>query len=168
MKSQIEINLRNWTKKDFPVLKMILLTTWENTYTFIPEKDIRIYFQDFYNKDSLIEMLADPFTKGIIAEANCTPVGWMKLFQDIINKRFYVSSLYVLPEYQGFGIGKKLMSEAYSIAKERQYQKVWLGVMKQNIKSLEWYKKLGFIFDVEEPFRMGSTEVMHLIGYKDI
>jgi ribosomal protein S18 acetylase RimI-like enzyme len=90
------------------------------------------------------------------------------LFEDHINKKFYVSSLYVLPEFQGFGLGKKLLNESYRIAKEKQYCKVWLGVMKQNVKSLEWYQNLGFIFNEEEPFQMGSTQVMHLIGYKTI
>jgi len=168
MKSQVEIKIRNWTKEDFPIVKNILLTTWNNTYTFIPEEDILIHFEKFYSEDRLIEILVDPFSKGIIAEVNSVPAGWLKLFEDIIDKKFFVSSLYVLPEYQGFGLGKKLLDEAYRIAKEKQYNKVWLGVMKQNVKSLEWYKNLGFIFNEEEPFKMGSTVVMHLIGYRAI
>jgi ribosomal protein S18 acetylase RimI-like enzyme len=168
MKSQTEIIIRSWTKKDFPIVKNILLTTWENTYTFIPEEDILSHFEKYYSDDRLIEILNDPFSKGIIAEVNFIPAGWLKLFEDHVNKKFYVSSLYVLPEYQGFGIGKKLLDEAYRISKEKHYNKVWLGVMKQNVTSFEWYKNLGFIFDEEEPFQMGSTEVMHLIGYKII
>jgi ribosomal protein S18 acetylase RimI-like enzyme len=168
MKSQVEITIRNWTKEDFSIVKNILLVTWKNTYTFIPEEDILSHFEKHYSEDRLIEILNDPFSNGIIAEVNSVPAGWLKLFEDHINKKFFVSSLYVLPEYQGFGLGKKLLNEAYRIAKEKQFSKVWLGVMKQNTKSLEWYKNLGFIFDEEEPFQMGSTQVMHLIGYKII
>jgi len=168
MKSQTEITIRNCTREDFPIVKKILLETWKNTYTFIPEEDILTHFEKFYSEDRLIEILVDPFSKGIIAEVNSVPAGWLKLFEDHINKRFFVSSLYVLPEYQGFGLGKKLLNEAYRIAKEKHFLKVWLGVMKQNLKSLDWYKNLGFVFDEEEPFQMGSTEVMHLIGYKII
>lgn len=168
MKLQNDISLRNWTEKDFPIVRNILLTTWKDTYSFIPEKDIVNYFENFYSEDRLIEILNDPFSKGIIAEVNSIPAGWLKLFEDLINKKFFVSSLYILPDFQGFGLGKRLLNEAYSIAKEKHYSKVWLGVMKQNIKALEWYKNLGFIFVEEEPFQMGSTEVMHLIGYKVI
>lgn len=168
MKLQGEIKIRNWTRVDFPIVKNILLTTWKNAYTFIPEEDILSHFEKHYSEDRLIEILNDPFSKGIIAEVNSISAGWLKLFEDHINKKFFVSSLYVLPEYQGFGIGKKLLNEAYRIAKEKQFSKVWLGVMKQNEKSLEWYKKIGFVFAEEEPFRMGSTEVMHLIGFKII
>ena len=168
MKSQAEITIRNWTREDFSIVKNILLTTWKNTYKFIPEEDILTHFEKHYSEDRLIEILNDPFSKGIIAEVNSVPVGWLKLFEDLINKKFFVSSLYVLPEYQGFGLGKKLLNEAYRIAKEKHFPKVWLGVMKQNVKSLDWYKNLGFVFDEEEPFQMGKTQVMHLIGYKVI
>lgn len=168
MKSQAEIKIRNWTSEDFPIVKNILLTTWKNTYIFIPEDDILIHFDKYYSEDRLIEILNDPFSKGIIAEVNSVPAGWLKLFEDHINKKFFISSLYVLPEFQGFGLGKKLLNEAYSIAKQKQFSKVWLGVMKQNVKALEWYQNLGFIFGEEEPFQMGLTEVMHLIGYKII
>ncbi len=168
MKSQAEITIRNWTRDDFSIVKNILLETWKNTYTFIPEKDILSHFEKHYSEDRLIEILNDPFSKGIIAEVNSVPAGWLKLFEDLINKKFFVSSLYVLPEYQGYGIGRKLLEEAYKIAREKHFNKVWLGVMKQNVKSLEWYQNLGFVFDEEEPFQMGSTQVMHLIGYKII
>ena len=168
MKSQAKITLRNWTREDFSIVKNILLQTWKNTYTFIPTEDILTHFEKHYSEDRLIEILNDPFSQGIVADVNSVPVGWLKLFEDHINKKFFVSSLYVLPEYQGFGLGKKLLNEAYKIAKEKHFSKVWLGVMKQNVKSLEWYKNLGFIFTEEEPFKMGSTEVMHLIGYKVI
>ena len=168
MKSQAEITIRSWTRDDFPIVKNILLVTWKNTYTFIPEEDILSHFEKHYSEDRLIEILHDPFSEGIIAEVNSVSAGWLKLFEDHINKKFFVSSLYVLPEFQGFGLGKKLLNEAYRIAKEKQFSKVWLGVMKQNVKSLDWYKSLGFIFDEEEPFQMGATQVMHLIGYKVI
>ncbi len=168
MKSQAEINIRNWTKDDFSIVKNILLVTWKDTYSFIPEEDILTHFEKFYSNEKLLELLEDPFSLGIIAEVNSNSAGWMKLFEDKINKKFFISSLYVLPQFQGYGLGKKLLQEAYSVAKDKLYSKVWLGVMKQNVKALEWYKNLGFIFNIEEPFQMGSKEVMHLIGYKVI
>lgn len=168
MKSLIEVTLRKWNKEDFETVKKILLTTWKNTYSFIPVDDILFHFEKYYSNDKLLEILNDPLSEGIIADVHLKPAGWMKLFEDKLNKRFYVSSLYVLPNFQGLGIGKKLLNESYLIAKHKTYDRVWLGVMKDNVKSLEWYKHIGFIFIEEEPFKMGSTEVIHLIGYKII
>jgi ribosomal protein S18 acetylase RimI-like enzyme len=103
-----------------------------------------------------------------MSEIDDKQAGWMKLYEDQAAKRFYISSLYVLPQYQGFGIGKKLLFNAEEMAVKSNYNKVWLGVMKDNIKALDWYQKIGFQFIEKEPFKMGETEVLHLIGYKII
>jgi len=101
-----------------------------------------------------------------LAEIENKPVGWMKLFDDQLAEKFFISSLYVLPEFQGYGIGRKLLLKAEETASKLKHDKVWLGVMKDNVKTLEWYRKIGFQFVEEEPFKMGETEVLHLIGYK--
>ncbi len=168
MKQQFEITFRNWTKEDFQNVRNILLVTWKDTYHFIPEKDIITHLENYYSEAKLLELFNNPDTMGILAEIEKTPVGWMKLFSDQPTERFYVSSLYVLPEFQGYGIGKKLLLKTEAIASKLNHDKIWLGVMKDNIKALEWYKKIGFHFVEEEPFKMGNTEVMHLIGYKII
>lgn len=166
MKTTAEITLRNWTNKDFQTVRNILLLTWKDTYHFIPEKDIITHLDNFYSETKLLELFNDHCAKGILAEIENKPVGWMKLFDDQSNKKFFISSLYVLPEFQGYGIGKKLLLKAEETAVKLNYDKVWLGVMKDNIKTLEWYKKIGFLFVEEEPFKMGDTEVLHFIGYK--
>jgi ribosomal protein S18 acetylase RimI-like enzyme len=81
-------------------------------------------------------------------------------------KRFYVSSIYVLPLYQGKGLGMKLIRAAETWAIANHFDDVWLGVMMQNVNALAWYKKIGFQFVEEAPFTMGQTTVNHLIGYK--
>jgi ribosomal protein S18 acetylase RimI-like enzyme len=95
-------------------------------------------------------------------------VGWMKLFDNKDENKFYVSSLYVLPKFQGYGIGKELILLAEDKAKQLNYSEVWIGVMEQNVNTLNWYRKLGFNFVSVEPFRMGETEVAHLIGFKPV
>lgn len=168
MKSPGKINLRIWIKDDFPIVKNILLTTWRNTYTFIPEEDILYHFEKFYCNTELEKLLSSKFAEGIIAEVKSIPAGWMKLYESVEENRFYISSLYILPQYQGIGLGKKLLSRADDIAKKKKYDNVWLGVMKQNKRALEWYKDHGFVFIEEEPFQMGKTNVVHLIGYKSL
>jgi len=168
MKSIPKISLRNWTKEDFQIVRKILLVTWKDAYHFIPEKDIITHLENHYSQTKLLELFNNHLVKGILADLENNPVGWMKLFDDQMAEKFFISSLYVLPELQGYGIGKKLLVKAEEIAAKLKYEKVWLGVMKDNVKALEWYKKIGFQFVEEEPFKMGDTEVLHLIGYKVI
>jgi len=168
MKPLTEITLRNWTKEDFGAVRNILLITWKDTYNFIPEKDILTHLEKYYSEDKLLDLFNNEQVKGIISEIDDKQAGWMKLYEDQTAERFYISSLYVLPQYQGFGIGKKLLVNAEELASKSNYNKVWLGVMKDNIKALDWYQKIGFQFIEEEPFKMGETEVLHLIGCKII
>ena len=168
MKTSTELTLRNWTKEDFQTVRNILLVTWKDAYHFIPEKDIITHLDNFYSETKLLELFNDHKTNGILAEIENKPVGWMKLFDDQLAEKFFISSLYVLPEFQGYGIGRKLLLKAEETASKLKHDKVWLGVMKDNVKTLEWYRKIGFQFVEEEPFKMGKTEVLHLIGYKTL
>lgn len=137
MKARTEIILRNWTREDFPIVKNILITTWKDTYTFIPVEDILQHYEKFYGYNELEKLFCSEYAEGIIAEANSNPAGWMKLYELVEENRFYISSLYILPQYQGIGMGKKLLSRAYDTAKKKKYDNVWLGVMKQNKRALE-------------------------------
>lgn len=168
MKISSEIVLRNWTENDFQAIRKILAATWNDTYSFIPKSDLISHLENYYSINKLKELISNSKVIGILAEVDHNPVGWMKLFTDETTKRFYVSSLYVIPKFQGAGIGKKLLIKAEEIANELKFDRIWLGVMKENEKALQWYKKIGFEFIEEEPFKMGTTEVLHLIGYKII
>lgn len=61
-----------------------------------------------------------------------------------------------------------LCEKQEEIAAKLKYDKVWLGVMKDNLKALDWYQKIEFQFVEEEPFKMGETEILHLTDYKII
>lgn len=161
-----QIIIRTWLKSDFKAVRKILSETWLDTYRFIPDDDILSHLEKYYSEEKLNILFLDPYTQCFISESDGIPSGWMKLYDNKSQKRFYISSLYVLPKFQGFGIGKHLMNKAEEIAKQKNYDRIWLGVMKDNVKALEWYKKNNFYFDEEEPFQMGKTVVMHLIGYK--
>lgn len=165
----MNILLRNTTSRDFANVREILRETWLDTYSsFIPKEDLLYYLEKTYNDDNLLQMINDNLNHMIIAEANENPAGWMRLSENLLQKRFYVSSLYVLPSYQGYGIGKKMFEYAEMFALKKTYDKIWLGVMMDNVRTYEWYCKTGFNFIEEEPFRMGKSDVLHLIGYKFI
>lgn len=168
MKLKSRITIRNWTEKDFSCVKDILLTTWKSTYTFLPESDILIHLNKFYSDEKLKELFVNPYIFGLVIEVESQPAGWMKLYENKSENRFYISSLYILPEFQMMGLGKQFLLKAIEIALNKNYGKIWLGVMKENLNALNWYEKHEFNFIEEEPFQMGSTSVSHLIGYKII
>ncbi|MDZ7293022.1 MAG: GNAT family N-acetyltransferase [candidate division KSB1 bacterium] len=159
--------IRPWQLEDLPAVRLITWQTWLATYSgFIPKDDLQAYFDSHYNLAALTELQSSTFVNGWVAEIEGDVVGYLKSQRNEKEKSFQVSSIYVLPAYQGKGIGMMLLREAEACAAAHHFDAIWLGVMVQNVEALAWYKKIGFQFVEEAPFTMGRTTVSHLIGYK--
>ncbi|HLF19654.1 MAG TPA: GNAT family N-acetyltransferase [Bacteroidota bacterium] len=162
----MNIKIRVWQKEDFFEIRHIIWNTWMASYgSFIPEEDLRTFFEEYYSADALEKQFDNPAIVCFLAEIDGQIVGYERMFFNEEEKREYVASLYILPENQNVGLGKQLMKMAADEAKRRKLDKVWLGVMVQNQQAVDWYGKLGFHIVEEAPFTMGKTTVPHYIGY---
>jgi ribosomal protein S18 acetylase RimI-like enzyme len=160
---------REWTLNDLPSVRNVTWLTWLDAYaSFVPVEDLRAYYDEHYSPESLEKLFHTPSVKGYVAVVDDQVVGYLKTLFAEREKRFYVSSVYVLPGFQGAGLGGHLMMKAEDQALLCGVHEIWLGVMTQNIPALEWYRRSGFLFVEEQPFTMGRTTVPHLIGYKKI
>ena len=159
------VTYRRWQERDLSTIREILRKTWLDAYSFIPESDLTSYLEKTYDDASMKNLFADPAVNGFVAESDGTVVGFVRTKFDRKEGRHYVSSLYILPEFQGKGIGRKLMVMSADEAISHGLDRVWLGVMVENRPSVDWYKGMGFQIVEEEPFTMGSTKVNHYIGY---
>lgn len=165
----MNISIRQWTLDDLPSVRRVTWDTWLDAYSsFIPESDLRAYYDSNYTLDALSRLFRTQSMNGFVAEVDGEVVGCVKTKFNKEENRFYVSSLYILPAFQGQGIGGMLMVAAEEMAAAFSADSVWLGVMTQNTRALDWYKKHGFHFVEEAPFTIGHTTVVHLIGYRKI
>jgi GNAT superfamily N-acetyltransferase len=165
----MKIVIRPWQKGDLASVRNITWQSWISTYSsFIPGSDLRSYFDIHYTEASYLTMFDDPFIQVFIAEADDQIAGYARLFFNRDENRLYVPSLYLLPNFQGQEIGKRLLEAAEGYAVEKRVDELWIGVMVKNRTALDFYRKAGFQFVREEPFTMGKTTVSHLIGYKKL
>lgn len=165
----IETIYREWTLDDTNEIQKVLFNTWLASYSdFIPMTDIQWYFNNYYSDINFARLFDDTNTTSYVAEIKKNIVGYARMKINEEQKRCYLESLYVLPEFQGKGIGTDLLKIVEQNALKHSFHQIWLGVMEQNIPSLEWYKKLGFQFVEQSPFQMGKSTVNHFIGYRDI
>jgi diamine N-acetyltransferase len=67
-----------------------------------------------------------------------------------------LQKIYVLPEWQGCGAGKKLMNAVLNLAHEIQPEYLWLDVVVNNVKAKKFYEKVGFRRHGFHSFRIGS------------
>ena len=163
------MTIREWTPEDLPAVRHITWETWVATYSsFIPMEDLRGYFGEHYSIEALAELMKEPGFHGLLAVGDDTAAGYAKIKYNAEERRCYVSSLYILPGYQGKGIGTMLLSKGEEYARGFGVAEIWLGVMIQNASAVAWYKKIGFQFVEEAPFTMGRTTVNHLIGYRKL
>ncbi len=165
--SAAHITIRPWSTGDLEDLRRVTWLSWTAAYSgFIPESDLKTYFDTHFSAGSLSALLADPSTKGFVAEADGRVAGYARLFFHEGENRLYLAALYLLPDFQGQGIGRRLVEAAVRYAVERHLEEVWVGVMVLNRRALGFYRREGFRFVRDEPFTMGKTTVRHLIGYR--
>ncbi len=162
-----DVIIRKWKEEDAAGVRKVLQLSWQQAYSsFIPQEDLDFYLDKTYSKPSLQEMSKNPDYICYVAEIENTIGGWLKLTDNKSDNRFYLSSIYVLSEFQNMKIGEKLYHVACEEAARKGFKEMYIGVMVQNKRALQWYRKLGFTFFEEQPFTMGTTSVPHLIGKK--
>ncbi len=162
-----EMSLRRAGPFDIPAVREILWTTWLDTYeSFIPSHDLETFFVEHYSEGKLRDLLNHEDARVYLASTEKEPAATLITRRDRKEGRFFVSSLYVIPSRQGRGIGARLLREAEREARAEGFDAIWLAVMTKNVKTVSWYERLGFRFEQKETFRMGSTGVDHLIGWK--
>jgi ribosomal protein S18 acetylase RimI-like enzyme len=143
----MEIVIRPWQKSDLASIRRITWESWISTYlSFIPESDLKFYFDIHYTEESLFSMFDDPSGYGFIAEMEGRVAGYARLFFNRDQNRLYVSSLYFLPEFEGRGMGGRLLEAAEGYATEKGLDELWIGVMVKNGRALDFYRKVEFQF----------------------
>jgi len=165
----MEVLIRPWRRDDLPTVQRILWESWMDAYrAFIPVEDLRCYHAATYRIESLTHLYESPHVRGFIGEAGGSAAGFARAQFHKNENRLYLASLYILPRFQGIGIGGKLLKAAEKRALDSGLDEIWVGVMVPNETARRWYDKRGFRFVRKEPFRMGGTTVLHRIGCKVI
>jgi ribosomal protein S18 acetylase RimI-like enzyme len=58
----------------------------------------------------------------------------------------YLDQLFIAPEYQGKGLGKRLLA----CTRQHLPDEIWLRCVRENERAWRWYEREGFVFEKEE------------------
>ena len=154
----IAINLLS--KNEMVVVREIAQITWPITYReILSSEQLDYMFEWMYNLETLQNQVEEGQLFYVLKE-NGKPLGFIgiELFSSEKND-LKIQKIYVLPDAQGKGVGKKLIEKAIEIAQEKGIEQVILNVNRFN-KAVSFYKKLDFKITSEVNIDIGKGYLM--------
>ena len=139
------ITISQATAEDIKTIQEITYITWPITYGKILSKEQLDYMLDLFYSDAALN---DQFEKKeqlfyLILEDEAT-LGFIGIEHNYKNESVTkIHKIYLLPETQGKGIGKKVIEKIEKLALENHSIALFLNVNRSN-SALSFYKKLGF------------------------
>lgn len=150
--------------KDIKKLKEIGEKTFYETYDENLKEDMEDYMEKNFSYEQLENELKNNNSRFYMVKNDKEIIAYMKLnFITNQTNRGYDKSLeiqriYVVQEYKGKHIGKKLIQKAVDIAKSNNQSYIWLGVWEKNINAISFYEKQGFKKYSSHIFKLGQDE----------
>lgn len=146
----MDIEVRDATVEDVEQIRHVLKTTWLATY---PNEELGITKEDIEQRfnDSTPEarerltkwkqnINTKPDQHEWVVKSGDQVIGWCLARKGGEN---HIQTLYVLPEFQGKGVGGRLLTAALDwIGKGKG---VSLNVASYNQKAIDFYKRYGFV-----------------------
>jgi ribosomal protein S18 acetylase RimI-like enzyme len=174
----MEYYLKRCTLEDVIQLREILITTFHDAFASMNnQEDLEAFYQSAYSLKPLSEELKNPLSSCYFAmskEGN-KPIGFIKInFYGAQSEPDHEGSLeleryYVLPAFQGKGVGSMLLNKTFDIARENNLNYLWLGVWEKNKSAIKIYKKRGFRQFGSHDFYVGNdrqTDILMKINLK--
>ena len=155
------MEIRLLVKNELPIVKDLAYRIWPSTYKEILSQEQMAYMLNWmYSIETLEESLeSDHYFFAIFdedealgfldVELNCPKTSGMKL-----------QKIYVLPEKQGLGLGKKLLNFAIDFGKKQGVNHLTLQVNRFN-KAVNFYRHAGFEIIDEQDFDIGNGYFMN-------
>ena len=157
LKSNVEI--RTAIFEDITTIQEIAQQTWPSTYgRIITKAQIEYMLELMYSNETLEKQWFHGHSF-LMAEVADKPVGYAS-FRVIEGKVYKLDKLYVLPEAQKLGVGKKLLQEVIARIVAVGGRELQLQVNRKN-KAVSFYEKMGFEILRQEDFHFGDGYFMN-------
>jgi GNAT superfamily N-acetyltransferase len=155
------ITISEATAEDIKTIQEITYITWPITYGRILSEEQLNYMLELFYSD---EALNDQFEKKeqlfyLISEDEAT-LGFIGIEHNYKNQAVTkIHKIYLLPETQGKGIGKKVIEEIQKLALKNHSKALSLNVNRFN-SALTFYEKIGFKIIDEVNIDIGKGYLM--------
>ena len=161
------IRITQATESDIHVIKSMADVVFRNTYSSILTAEQVEYMMEWMYSDKSLEKQFSDLHSFFIAWYNGIPVGYMSIQKESITEDnitvYHLHKLYVMPEWQGRGVGELLFKKACEYAthnKNSAKARIELNVNRYN-KAVGFYLRMGMKIACEGDFPIGEGFYMN-------
>jgi ribosomal protein S18 acetylase RimI-like enzyme len=146
----MKVSIRPAETRDLASYTKMMQKTYEDAYI---DESIGLskecFSKEVFNSNSTQEYLASKLVNDLkrktwLAVDRSKIIGSVTIEDD--GNNYEMTGFYVLPNYQRTGIGKQLWQKVQDFAKDKD---IVLDIYSHNKKTIEMYKKWGFVVDEE-------------------
>ena len=150
--------MRLLERDELSVVKSLAHDIWPRVYDYmISQEQISYMLTLMYNLDKLQQQWGEG-VKFVLLEVEGMPQGFLSFEEK--DECIFLHKLYLRPETQGMGFGKKMLLVAIDFAIDSKKPNVELTVNRNN-KFLEFYMSQGFQIKEEKDFDVGGGYFMN-------
>ncbi len=150
--------MRLLERDELSVVKSLAHDIWPRVYDYmISPEQISYMLSLMYNLDKLQQQWGEG-VKFVVLEVEGIPQGFLSFEEK--DECIFLQKLYLRPEMQGQGFGKKMLQVAIDFAIDLRKSSIELTVNRNN-KSLEFYMSQRFQVKEEKDFDIGGGYFMN-------
>ncbi|MDR3272087.1 MAG: GNAT family N-acetyltransferase [Flavobacteriaceae bacterium] len=156
------MNLKIAEEKDFSVIQEIAHKTWTPTFgSILSKKQIDYMLEMMYSTESLKNQTENQGHIYILIGEEEKYFGYVSYELNYQNSgKTKIHKIYILPDYQGKSLGKRLINEVSKIAENDGDNALILNVNREN-NAFHFYEKTGFKVVKEENIDIGNGFFMN-------
>lgn len=170
------IQIRQIPKEELSKVQSIAHRTWPSTFANILSPEQIQYMLNLMYELKTLESQLEKGHTFLLVEEDGKELGFAGFeLNHSDGPKAKLHKIYLLPESQGKGVGKKLILEVAARAKAAGQKNLLLNVNKYNQNAIDFYKRIGFEEIYKEVIDIGSGYVMddvvmelNLLGLSDL
>jgi GNAT superfamily N-acetyltransferase len=149
------------TRADLVIVQELAHRIWHRHYPgIISVEQIDYMLERGYATAALAEFLTAPGAGLVLARVDDVPVGFAAWYRPEEPATTKLDKLYVLQEYHGKGVGRRLIVQVEAAARADGASTLILNVNKHNAASIAAYRNCGFTTRGEVVVDIGNGFVM--------
>jgi GNAT superfamily N-acetyltransferase len=152
--------VRKSSPQDYEIIYKIAVPSWNEAYKNILSVEQMEYMLDLmYSREAITEQMALQNHQFLLAEEDGEYLGFASYQVNYLSGATKLHKLYMLPEAQGKGIGRQLLTAIENAALQNNNDTILVNVNRYNT-AVTFYEKTGFVKVREEDIAIGNGYLM--------